>query len=89
MIVYSKISSIDPGVGDLVLAINNNLTLTNKVGRNSNLILNLETSQRFWDTESKQLRKKIKHLRSDLSERDEYLRSKLRIYEGRCRRCFH
>ena len=86
-IINGKIYSINQRLDKLTLDINNNLTIINEVRNKTNdLILSLETSQNFWKTENKNLKEELTNLRSDLKEKDDYLRNKLKILEDRSRR---
>ena len=86
-IINNKISGINQRLDKLTLDINNNLTIINKVRTKTNdLTLSLETSQNTWETENKKLKKELTNLRSDLKEKDVYLKNKLRILEDRSRR---
>ena len=86
-IINDKISSIIQRLDKLTLDINNNLTTINKVrNKTNNLTLSLETSQNIWETENKKLKEELTNLRSDLREKDGYLKNKLRILEDRSRR---
>ena len=44
------------------------------------------TSENIWETENKKLKEELTNLRSDLKEKDVYLKNKLRILEDRSRR---
>ena len=46
----------------------------------------METSQNIWETENKKLKEELTNLRSDLKEKDVYLKNKLRILEDRSRK---
>ena len=46
----------------------------------------METSQKIWETENKKLREGLPNLRSDLKEKDDYLKNKLTILEDLSRR---
>ena len=48
--------------------------------------MSLKTSQNIWETENKKLKEELTNLRSDLQEKDGYLKNKLRILEDRSRR---
>ena len=48
--------------------------------------MNFETSQKNLESEKKKLKQKLTNLRSDLKEKDVYLKNKLRVLEDRCRR---
>ena len=86
-IINGKIYSINQRLDKLTLDINNNLTIINEVRNKTNdLILSLETSQNFWKTENKNLKEELTNLRSDLKEKDDYLKNKLKILEDRSRR---
>ena len=86
-IINDKISSINQRLDKLTLDINNNLTIINEVrGKTNDLTLSLETSQNIWETENKKLKEELTNLRSDLKEKDVYLKNKLRILEDRSRR---
>ena len=66
---------------------NNNLTTINKIRSKTNdLTLSLETSQNIWETENKKLKEELTNLRSDLIEKDGYLKNKLRILKDGSRR---
>ena len=86
-IINGKIYSINQRLDKLTLDINNNLTIINEVRNKTNdLILSLETSQNFWKTENKNLKEELTNLRSDLKEKDDYFKNKLKILEDRSRR---
>ena len=86
-IINDKISSINQRLDKLTLDINNNLTIINELrGKTKDLTLSLETSQNIWKTENKKLKEELPNLRSDLKEKDVYLKNKLRILEDRSRR---
>ena len=86
-ITSNKISGINQRLDKLTLDINNSLTIINEVRTKTNdLTLSLETSQNTWETENKKLKKELINLRSDLKEKDVYLKNKLRILEDRSRR---
>ena len=48
--------------------------------------MSLETSQIIWETKNKKFKEELINLRSDLKEKDIYLKNKLRNLEDRCRR---
>ena len=86
-ITNDKISSISQRLDKLTLDINNNLTKRKEVRSKTNeLTLSFETSQSLWETENKKLKQELTNLRSDLEEKGDYLKSKLRILEDRSRR---
>ena len=86
-IINGKISSINQRLGKLTLDINNNLTIMNEVRSKTNdLTFSLETSQKIWETENKKLKEELTNLRSDLNEKDDYLKNTLRILKDRSRR---
>ena len=86
-IIDNKLSSINQRLDKLAFDINNNLTLTNEIrSKSDDLTLSLETSQSIWEKENKKLKEERKNLRSDLNEKDDYLKNKLRILEDRSRR---
>ena len=86
-IINDKISSINQRLDKLSLDINNNPTIINKVrSKTSDLTLSLETSQNIRETENKKLKEDLTNLRSDLKEKDFYLKNKLRILEDKSRR---
>ena len=83
-IINDKISSINQRLDKLTLDINNNLTIINEVrNKTNNSSLSLETSQNVWETENIKLKEELTNLRSDLKEKDVYLKNKLRILEDR------
>ena len=76
-IINDKISSINQRLDKLTLDINNNLTIINELrGKTKDLTLSLETSQNTWKTENKKLKEELTNLRSDLKEKDVYLKNK-------------
>ena len=80
-------SSINQRLDKLTLDINNILTIINEVrGKANNLTSSLETAQNIQETENKKLKEELTNLRSDLKEKDVYLKNKLRILEDRSRR---
>ena len=86
-IINNKLSSINQRLDKLAFDINNNLTLINKIrSKSDDLTLSLETSQSIWEKENKKLKEELKNLRSDLNEKDDYLKNKVRILEDRSRR---
>ena len=86
-IINDKISNINQRLDKLTLDINNNLTTINKVRSKTNdLTLSLETYRNIWETENKKLKEELTNLRSDLKEKDGYLKNQLRILEDRSRR---
>ena len=86
-IINGKISNINQRLGKLRLDINNNLTIMNEVrSKTNNLTFSLETSQKIWETENKKLKEELTNLRSDLNEKDDYLKNTLRILKDRSRR---
>ena len=86
-IINGKRSSINQRLGKLTLDINNNLTIMNEVRSKTNdLTFSLETSQKIWETENKKLKEELTNLKSDLNEKDDYLKNTLRILKDRSRR---
>ena len=86
-IIDNKLSSINQRLKKLAFDINNNLTSINEIrSKSDDLTLSLETSQSIWEKENKKLKEELKNLRSDLNEKDDYLKNKLRILEDRSRR---
>ena len=86
-IIDNKLSSINQRLDKLAFDINNNLTSINETrSKSDDLTLSLETSQSIWEKENKKLKEELKNLRSDLNEKDDYLKNKLRILEDRSRR---
>ena len=86
-IIDNKLSSINQRLDKLAFDINNNLTLINEIrSKSDDLTLSLEISQSIWEKENKKLKEELKYLRSNLNEKDDYLKNKLRILEDRSRR---
>ena len=86
-VINGKISNINQRLGKLTLDINNNLIIMNEVrSKTNNLTFSLETSQKIWETENKKLKEELTNLRSDLNEKDDYLKNTLRILKDRSRR---
>ena len=87
-IIDNKLSNINQRLDKLAFDINNNnLTSINEIrSKSDDLTLTLETSQSIWEKENKKLKQELKNLRSDLNEKDDYLKNKLRILEDRSRR---
>ena len=86
-IINEKISSINQRLDKLILNINNNLTVISEVRSKANdLTLCLENSQNICKTENKKLKEELTNLRSNLKEKDNYLKNKLRILEERSRK---
>ena len=86
-IINDKISSINQRLDKLILNINNNLTVISEVRSKANdLTLCLENSQNISKTENKKLKEELTNLRSNLKEKDNYLKNKLRILEERSRK---
>ena len=76
-IINDKIFSINQRLGKLA-DINNILKIINKVRTKTNdLILSLETSQSIQETENKKFKEELTNLRSNLKEKDDYLKNKL------------
>ena len=74
-IINDKMSSIKLRLDKLPLDINNNLTRINEVkGKTNDSTLSLGTSQNIWETENKKLKEELTNLRSDLKEKDVYLK---------------
>ena len=68
-------SSMKLRLDKLPLDINNNLTIINEVkGKTNDSTLSLGTSQNIWKTENKKLKEELTNLRSDLKEKDVYLK---------------
>ena len=85
-ITNDKTSSINQRLDKLTFDINYNLTMINEVRSKTNdLTLSLETSQNIWETENKKMKEELTILRSDLKEKDVYLKYKLRILKDRSR----
>ena len=86
-IINDRISSINQRLDKLTLDINNSLKTVNEViSKTNDLTLSLKTSQNIWETENKKLTEELANLRSDLKEKEGYLKSKLRILGDRSRR---
>ena len=87
-IIDNKLSNINQRLDKLAFDINNNnLTSINEIrSKSDDLTLSLETSQSIWEKENKKLKQELKNLRSDLNEKGDYLKNKLRILEDRSRR---
>ena len=86
-IINEKISSINQRLDKLILNINNSLTVISEVRSKANdLTLCLENSQNICKTENKKLKEELTNLRSNLKEKDNYLKNKLRILEERSRK---
>ena len=76
-IINDKIFSINQRLGKLA-DINNILKIINEVRTKTNdLILSLETSQSIKETENKKFKEELTNLRSNLKEKDDYLKNKL------------
>ena len=43
--------------------------------KTNDLTFSLETSQKIWETENKKLKEELTNLRSDLNEKDDYLKN--------------
>ena len=54
--------------------------------KTNDLTFSLETSQKIWETENKKLKEELTNLKSDLNEKDDYLKNTLRILKDRSRR---
>ena len=86
-IIDNKLSSINQRLDKLAFDINNNLTSINEIrSKSDDLTLSLETSKSIWEKENKKLKEELKNLRSDLNEKDDFLKNKLRILEDSSRR---
>ena len=86
-IIDNKLSNINQRLDKLAFDINNNLTLINEIrSKSDDLTLSLETSPCIWEKENKKLKEELKNLRSNLNEKEDYLKNKLRILEDRSRK---